>query len=150
MGDKPFNGRIYKLYDDINTHLYIGVTDMFLEERLLYHKDNRCKLHSINTTYNIDWNNVRIDLIELYKYKKYEELQKRSKYWIDKVNPLLNKCMKENNNEKAKLYYQNNKDKVKEYREANKDKIEEQRSQPWLCDLCNYQVSETRQKVKTL
>lgn len=74
----------------------------------------------------IDWENVDIILIEEYSCDNKDQLERRERYWIDTLNPTLNKAIPTRTN---KEWYEQNKDvineKKREYREQNPDKTKE-------------------------
>jgi hypothetical protein len=144
------NGKIYKMWSPQGDEIYIGSTTQPLYARLHQHKiKSVCSSKILFEKYN----DVRIELIELYSCDNKEQLTKKEGEYIRKldcVNRFIpgrtNKEWRENNKEKikeknkeyyednkehykeySKEYYENNKEKIKEYskeyRENNKDKI---------------------------
>jgi hypothetical protein len=140
------NGKIYKLWSPQGDEIYIGSTIQPLYKRLNEHKNKR----DCNSKYLFEnYDNVRIELIELYPCNSKMELNKKEGEYI-RENECLNRCIAgrtkkeynednkehilekrkewyENNKEHKKKYdkeyYENNKDHRKEYRENNKEII---------------------------
>ena len=116
--------KIYKIVDNTNGNIYIGITTQTLKQRLACHKSLKdCSSRAI-----IKNGDYKIELIEETDDKT------RERYWIentDCVNRIIpgrtkkeyNKEYRENNREKIKEWRENNKEKAKEYYENNKESI---------------------------
>jgi len=156
-------GKIYKIVCDKTGLIYVGSTaQKYISLRLGGHrsayrnyKRNGCKY---TTSFRVLENYCeRIELIEMWPCSNNYELQKRERYWIERLNCVNkfiptrtkeeyikeyyennkdkikehNKEYRDNNREKIKVYYENNKEKIKEfgkvYYENNKEKIKEYR-----------------------
>ena len=127
--------KIYKLIDNTNDNIYVGITKKkYLSYRLSHHKyeykiERRRKCMSREIIKNGDY---KIELIE----ETYDKLRER--YWIEKLN-CVNKVIPYRTKEEQKRYKklwmkqysEKNKDKIiqkqKQYYENNKGKILEQR-----------------------
>ena len=137
------NAKIYRIYCNITKKCYIGSTTTTLSRRLSTHKAKYKSFlngdhHFVSSFEILENNDYVIVLIENYECKNKEELFKRERFYIEKmecVNKRLpirsNKEWVEDNKDKikeyGKNYYQNNKkellDKSKEYYENNKTKV---------------------------
>tara|TARA_Y100000592_G_scaffold23608_1_gene36681 strand:- start:850 stop:1320 length:471 start_codon:yes stop_codon:yes gene_type:complete len=119
--------KIYKIVDNTNDNIYIGITTQTLKKRLGQHKSSTCCV-SRDIIKNNDY---RIELIEETDDKT------RERYWILNTNCInittpgrtkeeWYKENKEKITEKNKKYREKNKEKKtqydKKYRENNKDK----------------------------
>ena len=133
------NGKIYKIWNDVDDELYVGSTTQPLSKRMNVHrayarggKNQRIYKHMRGC--GID--NFKIELIEYYPCETKEELLKREGHWIRKIGTLnMNRAYTtdEEKKEYQKEYREQNKEKMqeyqkeyqKEYKENNKDKIKE-------------------------
>lgn len=129
-GIKEF-GRIYKVSDmDNQNFFYIGSTTSSIEKRFSEHisasKNGTAPLYKYMRD---NKNNFNIELIE--NDIPVPELINRENFWIQALNPTLNKnlflCRTEKERDKAK--YEKNKDKISAYRKTQeyKDKVNLQR-----------------------
>ncbi len=88
------NGQIYKLVNTVDDKIYIGSTCTPLAKRFYQHKKAACK-YSTRKVYEalntIGWDNCRIVLIEEYSCANKNELIAKEQYYIDLLNPTLNK-----------------------------------------------------------
>ena len=87
-------GKIYKLVNNLDSSIYIGSTKSSLSRRFYKHKQSAKQEPTRNVYAHlvpIGWNNVRIILIENYVCQSNEELVAREQYFIDLLNPSLNK-----------------------------------------------------------
>lgn len=132
------NSIIYKICcKDVNIkEIYIGSTVNMLRIRKGNHKSN-CN-NERSTKYNIyvyqfirtngGWNNWDIIELEKYNCNDKQELHKRERYYIEKLQATLNSDIP---TQTKKEYYEKNKEQKKtydkEYRKENKDKIKEKR-----------------------
>jgi hypothetical protein len=148
------NGKIYKLVCDTTGDVYIGSTVMQLCRRLSGHVGNtKDKYRQCASRDIILRKNYKIILIENYPCANKEELQRKEREYIEKIDCVnksipqqtlyewrdknkdkvisINKKYLDKNKDKLrerrKIYYEANKDKIcdkaKQYYEANKDKI---------------------------
>ena len=107
--------KIYKIVDNTNGNIYIGITTETLKKRLGRHKcTTDCKSREI-----IKNGNYKIELIEQTDDKS------RERYWIE-TTECINKKIP---GRTYKEYYEENKEKKAEYREKNKEKIAEQKKE---------------------
>jgi len=104
--------KIYKLVDNTNGDIYIGITTQTLKQRLWKHKSSYSTCVSREIINNGDY---KIELIEETDDKT------RERYWIENTN-CINKIIP---GRTEKEYYENNRDKFKEYRENNREKANE-------------------------
>ena len=123
-------GKIYKLWSPQGNEIYIGSTTNPLSKRLGQHKpDGKCRSRYLFENYD----DVRIELIELYPCDSKIELNKKEGEHI-RNNECLNRCIAgRTKKECSKEYYENNKDYKKEcnkkWRENNKEHILEKRKE---------------------
>jgi len=140
------NGKIYlvKCKND-DTLVYVGSTNMSLEERFRLHKyDKTCSLYQY---VNDDWDNWYIELYEEYPCKNKYILELREtevQRQIATINKQLarrnHKQYRQDNHDKLIEYqkqrYQDNRDNIlekqKQYRQDNREKIFEQIT----CERC--------------
>lgn len=145
------NGKIYRLVSNIDDEFYVGSTCNPLHKRLYHHKqDARKKNMIVYQHFNtIGMENVSIVLLEEYPCENKMQLEKRERYWIEKLKPKLNKNIptrsfeeyqkyyREKNKEKLSLlkheYYHNNKEQIstyqKEYRENHREQLSAKRKE---------------------
>lgn len=87
-------GKIYKLVNSADSAIYIGSTVSPLAKRFYQHKSKSVKF-PLRKVYAhlvpIGWENIRIILIENYSCAMKEELTSREQYYIDLLNPSLNR-----------------------------------------------------------
>ena len=143
--NKYKNGKIYKIWNSVNTDVYVGSTYSDLCKRMAKHRDaltveklqNR-KLYKLMSELGKD--KFHIELIEEYPCENKNQLRKREGYYIREIGTLsmviedrTKKEYKETNKEQIKEYMtkyrEDKKDKIllktKEYRVNNKDKIKQ-------------------------
>ena len=134
------NGQIYKLVNNVDDEIYIGSTCGTLRLRKSSHK-SLARKDTERRVYKhlneIGWDNVDIILIETCDCQNKDELHRRERYWIDTLNPSLNKVLprrthkeyyednKETLKEQHKAYRETHKEEMKAWREANKEEIKE-------------------------
>lgn len=143
--NKYNDGKIYKIIDNTNGHIYIGSTCGTLDKRLNSHKRDYRKF--INSKSNfvtsfsiIENNDYIIELIELFPCNTRKELEAREGYHI-RNNECVNKNIvgrtkkeyDKDNKEQKKQYYKANRDTIKEYKkqyyQINREKILQQRKE---------------------
>lgn len=94
MTSRYSNSKVYKMVNGIDKHIYIGSTTQPLSKRLNDHKifaNTRKPLRVHNHFNRIGWETVRIRLIENVHCKNREELLQREQYYIDELQPSLNR-----------------------------------------------------------
>lgn len=148
INNKYNNGKIYKIWNDINDDIYIGSTCQSLSKRMGHHREDSQKSQNMNRRVYQQMNDLGlshffIELIEYFPCSNREELNKREGHWIRAEKPILNTHIagrtqteyfnehKEEILEYRKNYFEENKSKIAEqqrnYREANKATIREQK-----------------------
>lgn len=93
---------VYKIFNKINNHFYIGSSDRCFKERFKEHcrcyelfKENSCKnnhpvLWAAYDKYGIE--NFGVELIEILNDKTSEEILQREEYYIQTLKPEYNIC----------------------------------------------------------
>jgi Uri superfamily endonuclease len=128
--DQYENGKIYKLVSNQTSNIYIGST----VQPLLSRFNNHLAAYKSNTYYKtafeiLQYDDVKIELIELYPTTRRDLLELREGYWI-KTLDCVNKIIPGRTHQE---YYIDNKEKCltyrKKYREENKEEIIKQKSQ---------------------
>jgi hypothetical protein len=118
-------GKIYKIINNINNEIYVGSTcEPILARRLAGHIGTykqylKGKTRYISSYKIIEMGNYEIVLIENYPCENKDELHKRERHYIEKLECVNKFIPGRTNNE----YYEANKEEKKIYQEANKDKI---------------------------
>jgi hypothetical protein len=87
------NSKVYKISNNVDNKIYIGVSTMTLSKIQYKHKLDAKKnpdrlLYS--HIFKIGWNHVKIVLIEKFPCDSRNELYRREKYWIKRLKPALN------------------------------------------------------------
>ena len=124
--NKYANGQIYKLENDINDKIYVGSTHLSLTTHYSNHKTmgkTRLTKHLYKNLAAVGWENVRIILIEPFPCTSRKELEQRERYWIDKLQPVLNL------NKPCMTY--------EDYRTCQNKNERKRRMIKWRCDACN-------------
>lgn len=123
------NGKIYKIVNNLDNKIYIGSTCSKLSKRLGQHKgnlnkwiDNRLYAHILL----VGWNNISIILIEPYPCNNKDELLKRERYFIEQMNPELNK---QKPRRTKKEWINDNEDKIKDYRKTYREQQQKKRTE---------------------
>lgn len=121
------NGKCYKLTNTVDNEIYVGSTIVTLKARKARHI-SASKLKPNIKVYNhlnkIGWDNVSIELIEVYPCKTVKELEDRETYWVRELGAGLNKKMPRRT--RAQYYIDNKKKEIayhKQYVQRNKEKI---------------------------
>lgn len=137
--NKYHGSMIYKLVNDVDEKIYIGSTFNGLRKRKCQHKSNAKTKNTPVYLHlnNVGWENVKIILIEEFRCANKIELLRRERYWIDLLNPELNRQLPTrsrsewhkgekrcqyllDNHEKrqnnSRVWHQNNKERVSKYR----------------------------------
>lgn len=88
------NAKVYKLVNDVDDEIYVGSTCLSLARRKSVHKC-RAKTNVRQRIYAhlnaVGWDHVRIVLIEDYPCNTKRDMVKREQFYIDQLNPSLNK-----------------------------------------------------------
>lgn len=90
------NGKIYKLVSNVDNEFYVGSTVQPLAKRKGSHvKDGKRRSDTLVYQHfnNIGWDNVVIVLIENYPCNSKEELFSRERFYIEKLQPTLNRLI---------------------------------------------------------
>jgi len=153
------NGKIYMLYDNTNSAIYVGSTVKKLSYRLSEHKNHYKLWHdgNVNVRYNTSYDiiangNCIIVWIEDFPCNSTAELQEREQYWIDYHEGCINKCRASNTEEdykrQAQKYRAEHADELKErekqYRTDHADELKE-KNKIWRTD--NVEVLKEKQKI---
>jgi hypothetical protein len=132
MTDERYkNGKLYKLVSSLTNDVYIGSTIKTLNTRLSEHKSGynffiekkgtNCRSSRL---FEKGIDEVTIELIENYSCNSRSELEKRERFYIEKIINCINRCIPTRT---KKEYCQANKQAIlaknKEYYHANKDTI---------------------------
>ncbi len=91
------NGKIYKLVNNADNEIYIGSTCVPLHKRFYKHKTDGTKFPERKVYKHltgIGWDEVKIILIESFPCENKMELEKRERYYIDKLSPSLNTTLR--------------------------------------------------------
>jgi hypothetical protein len=139
------NGKIYKLIDLTTNSIYIGSTLSDLRLRLSQHKSNYKRYLRNNQFYLTAFeilknNNYTITLLEEVNVNSREELFKKEREYIERLECVNNNTPSRTRDEKLeydrlyfKEYYKNNKAdhlyKCKLYNEINKERLKEYQKQ---------------------
>ena len=124
------NGKIYKLVNNVDKEIYIGSTCVPLHKRFYKHKTDGAKQPERKVykhLVGIGWDEVKIILIESFPCENKMELEKRERYYIDKLNPSLNTTLRPRVTEEERKKAQHLLDK-------KRNGIEH------LCDICHISV----------
>ena len=138
-------GKIYKLIDLTNNNIYIGSTRGDLKLRLSQHKSNYKRYLTNNKLYLtafeiIKNDNYTIELLEDLNIDSKEELFKKEREYIERLECVNNNTPSRTRDEKLeydrlyfKEYYKNNRAdhiyKCKLYNEVNKERLKEYQRQ---------------------
>ena len=140
--NKYINGKIYKIFNTINSEIYIGSTIETLSNRLIRHKcaarNKTSKFYKLMNELGAEC--FYIELVESYPCNNKTELNAREGYHIKQIataneriaGRTFQEYYEDNRNnicEKKKHYYENNKDKRKQYNEDNKHIIAQKMKQ---------------------
>ena len=146
--DDYLHGKIYKLVSNQTNDIYIGSTKSSLATRFACHKYSYKKGERITASHLLQYDDVRIELLEDYPTTSQYFLHLRERYWIQElkcVNFILPTRTKQeyeedravnkeqlNNNEednstKPLLQRRTKQEYGKEYREINKERLKKYR-----------------------
>jgi group I intron endonuclease len=160
MSDRYEKSIIYKICcKDVNVkEIYVGSTVKF-PKRKIKHRYS-CNTES-NSTYNYpvyqyirnngNFDNFDFVIIEEYKAIDKKDLHKRERYWIEVLNPSLNRQVP---TQTKKEYNQVNKQQIKEhkkkYNQENKEHIKERKKKKYQenKEKISEKIKEYRQKNK--
>ena len=86
-------GKIYKIVNTVDDKIYVGSTCSLLTKRLYEHKSmaKSRPSHAHIHLNEIGWENIRIILVESVNAETKDQLLQREQYYIDLLNPSLNK-----------------------------------------------------------
>jgi len=114
------NGKIYKLVNDVDGEIYVGSTCLDLAKRLYTHRHAPCFYYGGKKTPvyehmdRIGKEAMKIILVEMFPCKNKMELEQRERYWIDKLEPSLNKCKPQRTREEKANYMKSYNQKYKQ------------------------------------
>ena len=84
-------GKVYKLVNNLNTLIYIGITVSVLSRRRYYHTQSQ--MPGVKQLYDeIGWDKMKIVLVEEYPCDNNEQLRMRERHWYDLLKPSLNRA----------------------------------------------------------
>ena len=141
MDSKYNRGKIYKIYNSINSKCYIGSTIQSLNIRFSAHKQYKSRNYSSKLLFEEDELNCKISLIELYPCHNKHELHARERYWIEKIECVNQVIPTRTKKERNKEGYYN---KMRYLKNLN--------SKRYLCKKCNTNCRDSydfKQHVKT-
>lgn len=108
------NGKIYRLVNSVDNEFYVGSTCLPLPKRFYLHKSMGVKKQNQRVYQHLNelgWGQVSIVLVEEFPCDSKMELERRERYWIETLQPTLNKYIPTRT--------------FKEWKEANKEKMQE-------------------------
>jgi len=123
--NRYLNGKLYKLVNDVDDEIYVGSTCLDLAKRMYAHRHAPCFYKTVKKTpvyqhmERIGKDSIKIILVEMFPCKNKMELEQRERYWIDKLQPSLNKSKPQRTPEEKANYMKNY---LKNYRQTEKDK----------------------------
>ena len=107
MTTRYSNGKVYKLVNTVDNHIYVGSTCTTLSKRFYNHKKQSSRdTHNarVYTHLNkVGWENVRIILIKNIVCKTKDNLLMCEQFYIDRLSPYLNTNDAFNHDRKFKL-----------------------------------------------
>jgi group I intron endonuclease len=123
-------GKIYKITNDFNDHVYVGSTCDLLTKRFSGHKKSMYSIEKkerplYKLMNEIGFERFRIELLEEFPCQDKYQLRQREGYWIREIGTLNKRieCRTE------KEYYIDNKEEINEYKkkwvETNKEHVKE-------------------------
>ena len=139
--NKYQNGKIYKIWNDVNDEIYVGSTHDTLSRRMTKHRatvKTNTSRRLYQTMNEIGIEHFRIELVENFSCKSKEELNAREGHWIRQIGTLnsviAGRTKKEYYNEHKTIilehqqqHYEQNKEIVQErqkkYRESHTEEI---------------------------
>ena len=117
------NGKIYKLVNNVDDKVYVGSTCNPLHKRKDQHK-RRSSLDPERPVYKhlngVGWEHVEIILVENFPCTSKDELNKKERYWIEQLNPPLNRQIPTRSD---KEYRDSHKEESRSYRERHKEEL---------------------------
>lgn len=147
-------GKIYKLVNDVDDKIYVGHTATTLAKRMDYHR-NKAKQHPNRHVYahlnTLGMTNVRVVLVEEYPCDNKDQLRAREQYWIDELQPELNKISAyvpdeqrtDNYKEYHEHYRQANTEHIKEYHKQYRQTNAEHYNEKHNCNVCGGKFTTT-------
>lgn len=140
-------GKIYKIISDETKYIYIGSTTMTLNERLRLHKkEYKHKISGKSVRQILQYNDVKIELIENYPCESKLELLQQEQYYIlqnRKICVNINNAWvdkKEYNRQHRKKNPDMYKKNVQKYYMKNKEKIDAWRADKITCLYCDCKI----------
>jgi hypothetical protein len=147
------NGIIYKIccVDTDIKQMYIGSTTNF-NRRRTQHKSVYINVNDKGYNYNVyqfirlngGWDNWSMIQLEAYEATDKRNLETRERYYIDLLNPSLNKVIPTRTTQE---YRDENKDKIQIYRNENKVAIAE--TTKIYCEKNKVKIAKMRKAYKT-
>ena len=145
--NKYHKGKIYTIRSNQTNLYYIGSTTQDLYKRLYEHKKdyklfNNEKKNYITSYEIVKYDDVYIELLEIFKCENKNELNKREGELIRQYKDnVVNKYIP---NRTSKEYYQDNQDKISAKDKLNKEyrnKVKrEWHDKKYKCDKCNIEI----------
>jgi group I intron endonuclease len=136
--NKYTNAKIYRLVNSVDDQFYVGSTCTSLAKRKNNHKNDARKKPNVRVYQHLNqigWDNVVIELLELYPCGSRTELERRERAFIDEMKPTLNTNLpashlpEDTKGRKNALYYANHKDeqmqRVSRWKADNQEKLKE-------------------------
>ena len=124
------NGKIYKLINSVDNEIYVGSTYTLLNVRMHKHKamakkrPNQLVYSHLNL---VGWDNIEIALVELFPCANKLELEIRERYWIEQLNPKLNKAIPTRSPKESRYaYYLKHRDEILANGKKRRDRNPEQ------------------------
>jgi hypothetical protein len=148
-------GYIYKVVNDIDDKIYVGSTELKLNDRYNHHK-SECRNGSKKKVHihmrNVGIDHCRIELIEEVEVKEKEELYEEEQKYITELKPKLNKNKaytelkgKQYQQQYNQQYYREHADEIKQhnqqYNQQHADEIKQYKQQninKYNCEACDY------------
>lgn len=131
-------GKIYKLVSSHTESVYVGSTCRTLYQRFHSHKSDNQQGKNCRSKELIQYDDVKIILIENYPTTSLYLLQEREKYWIKELNSINFQVP----NRTRQEWYQDNKELVKQkdhlrYTGERREKQLKKQSEIVMCESCN-------------
>jgi hypothetical protein len=127
-------GKVYKIWNDIDDDVYVGSTTAELRRRMTHHRHSmkrprysNHKLYKLMNSYGAE--HFFIELIELAKCESKEELLERERHHILNISSLNCQIPFRTKQEYNKQYYQEHTEYHKQYYEENCEHIKQQQNQ---------------------
>ena len=143
-------GKIYKLFSNYTSDIYIGSTIQPLSKRLDGHKQDwklwkRGKKHYINSCDLFEkYDDIKIILIEDFNCERKEQLESRERYYIENSDCINTQIPCRTKKEYDQMYHQTQKykDYSKEYVKRPEwiQKMKEKNKEKYICE-CGYELT---------